>query len=134
MKNKATTRVIFVGMHNKPHKTPLCSSTKSGKLIDRIAKNFTHIKTNLYDVDYYPKGIEEKYQLSCDWLYRINPGENEVVVLLGREVHDNCVYEPLFKNVIKIPHPSSQRSHEQMDAYVLQAIKKINEKMKKIPK
>lgn len=128
MKNKATTRVIFVGMHNKPDQPPLCSSTKSGKLIDRIAKNFTHVKTNLYDVDYYPKGIEEKYELSCDWLSRINPAENEIVVLLGQEVHDNCIYES--KNIIKFPHPSSQRSHEQMDAYVKYAIEKINQKIK----
>ncbi len=29
-------RIIFVGLHNKPHRTPLCASTKTGKLIQKI--------------------------------------------------------------------------------------------------
>jgi hypothetical protein len=118
-------RVIFVGMHNKPDKVALCSSTKSGKLVDRVALagNFTHIKTNLYNVDYYPKSEIEKSILANDWIVRVDPAEPDVIVLLGAEVHNN--FKHSSKYIVKIPHPSSQWSHEQMNTYVENAVKKI---------
>ncbi len=117
-------KIIFVGMHNKPMKKPLCSSTKSGKLVDKIAFGFNHLKTNLYNVDYYPKTEDEKYTLACDWIRRIDVFPNDIIILLGAEVHENFVFEHPGK-IIKIPHPSSQRSHEQMSEYVLNARNKI---------
>lgn len=116
-------RVIFVGMHNKPHKSPLCSSTKSGKLVDRIADGITHIKSNLYDVDFYPKSEQQKRELAIDWIIRVDPAEKDIIVLLGAEVHKNFVHES--KRIIKIAHPASQFSHEQMNEYVLKARTKI---------
>lgn len=109
-------------MHNKPHKNPLCSSTKSGKLVDKIAEGFNHIKTNLYDVDYYPKE-EEKRLLAVDWQYRVEPVEQDIIVLLGAEVHKYFFYRQ--SRVIKIAHPASMWSHEQMNDYVLRAREKI---------
>lgn len=118
-------RLIFVGMHHKPGKIALCSSTKSGKLVDRIAEGFTHIKTNLYGVEYYPKTLSEKEELAYDWISRINPSESDIIVLLGAEVHKNFVHKS--NRIIKIAHPTSQYSHEQMNEYVLKSRLKIQE-------
>lgn len=116
-------RIIFVGMHNKPDKIALCSSTKSGKLVDRIAEGFTHKKTNLYNVEYYPKSEQEKYELAIDWVNRVDPAESDVIVLLGAEVHRNFIHKS--DKIIKIAHPASQWSHEAMNDYVLRAREKI---------
>ena|ERR1035437_9456248 len=122
-------KIIFVGMHNKPMKMPLCSSTKSGKLVDRIIealKPIECLKTNLYDVDYFPKR-EEKFDLARNWHTRIDPESVDVIVLLGAEVHEHYV-KNLFDKVVKIAHPSSKRSHEAMNKYVISAVQEIKTK------
>lgn len=114
-------------MHNKPNTLVLCSKTKSGKLIDKIIKHLNgkqFLKTNLYDVDYYPKE-DEKYNLASDWILRIDPYSWDIIVLLGREVHDNFIMPPDKGNVIKIAHPSSIWSKENMDKYVNDTVDKI---------
>lgn len=120
-------RLIFVGMHNKPHITPLCLSTKSGKLINRIINNFDYIpciKTNLYDIDYYPTK-EDKHVLALDWIDRVKPKENDIIILLGAEVHTNFIMNYDLA-IIKIAHPASKRSHIEMADYVVKTIGKIN--------
>ncbi len=122
-------KVIFVGMHNKPGKMPLCSSTKSGKVIDRIIDGLRPsecLKTNLYDIDYFPKRQEEKNSWAKEWHERIRPMGDDVIVLLGREVHENFIIGTSGK-VIKIPHPSSRISYAQGDSYVKSAIAKIQQ-------
>jgi len=111
-------RVVFVGMHNKSDLVPLCSSTKSGKLINRVTDelNCDTIKTNLYDVDYFPSP-QEKYKLALDWHERIRPESDDIIVLLGAEVHKNFDNRYGYE-VLKYPHPSSKRSHIQMDEFV----------------
>jgi len=119
---------MFVGMHNKIGKMPLCSSTRSGKLIDKIIdklKPIECIKTNLYDVDYLPKTNEEKFSLAAEWHNRIEPKLNDIIVLLGAEVHKNYILISSNK-IIKIAHPSSNRSHEAMNKYVSNTVEKIN--------
>lgn len=119
-------KVIFVGMHNKPGKTPLDSSTKSGKLIDRIIegiKPIEYLKTNLYNVDYYPKQNDLKIELATIWLNTIHVSKDDIIVLLGTEVHKN--YLRCLGKIIEIAHPSSKRSHDAMDEYVKDAIDKI---------
>lgn len=117
-------------MHNKEDKLPLCGSTKSGKLIDRIIKELKPIecvKTNLYDVDYYP-ATADKWSLAMNWNERIDAYWTDIIVLLGAEVHKNFI--PLsFENIIKIAHPSSKRSRVAMDEYVLGTIEKIKDKL-----
>lgn len=110
-------------MHNKPDKVALCSSTKSGKLVDRIAAGFTHMKTNLYNVEYYPKSEDEKRFLANEWTINVDPAESDVIVLLGAEVHKNFIHKS--KRIIKIAHPASQWSHEAMNDYVQRAREKI---------
>jgi hypothetical protein len=126
-------KIIFVGMHNKPMKMPLCSSTKSGKLVNRIIEALKPIecqKTNLYDVEYYPKR-EEKFNLAMNWHERIEPKLGDVIVLMGAEVHENYV-QNMFDKVVKIAHPSSKRSHEAMNEYVISAVEKIKNKINNV--
>lgn len=114
-------------MHNKINKIPLCNSTKSGKLINKIInelKPIECIKTNLYDVDYLPTNNEKKISLALDWHNRIEPKLNDIIVLLGAEVHKNYISN-LSNKIIKIAHPSSKRSHEAMNEYVLNTTLKI---------
>ena len=60
--NFETMKIIFVGIHNKKGFEPLDSRTKTGNIIDRIIercdKGFEFEKTNLFDRDEMPKGIE----------------------------------------------------------------------------
>jgi hypothetical protein len=119
-------KIIFVGLHNKPGMRPLDVKTKSGKLIDRIVAPLTHRcipvrLTNLFDVDYMPKD-EEMDKLILEWVERIELTKNDTVVLLGQTVHDNFPKLPLVK-IIKIAHPASKRSHEEMDEYVEKTLK-----------
>lgn len=117
-------KVIFVGMHNKVNVPPLHKSTKSGKLVDRVVEEVIKdspmrwIKTNLYDVDYYPMRLTEKYELAWQWHERIDYAVGDVVVLLGHEVHKNFILNKASITILKFPHPSSQRSHVQMNEYV----------------
>ena len=120
-------KIIFVGMHNKPMKMALCSSTKSGKLVNRIIealKPFKCQKTNLYDVDYLPIRNDEKFDLAMDWHERVRPEFGDVIVLLGAEVHENY-NKDLYDNTVKLAHPSSKRSHVEMNEYVMDAVDKI---------
>jgi hypothetical protein len=119
-------KVIFVGVHNKPGKMPLCSSTKSGKLIDRIiegVKPIECLKTNLYDVEYYPAN-QDKAKYALDWVDRIDVEIDDIIILLGAEVY-NDFYKYLYRGIIKAAHPASKRSHAEMDKYVIDTIAKI---------
>ena len=119
-------RIIFVGLHNKPGKMPLCSSTKSDKLINRIIKEgrFSNsvLKTNLYDIDKMPSN-DELFMLGLDWIDRVSPEGDDIIVLLGRFVHDH--FPPHSSIEIKVAHPASKRSHKEMNEYVADVIKKI---------
>lgn len=120
-------KIIFVGLHNKPDKMPLCKSTKSGKLIERIIDPLRHrgikvLKTNLFDVDHVPNR-ERMNELAFDWIERVKLFKDDIVVLLGQMVHDN--FPDLPVKTIKIAHPASKRSHVEMDKYVSDTIDKI---------
>ena len=121
-------RVIFVGMHNKPDILPLCQTTKSGKLIHRVVKELEckSVLSNLYDVEQFP-GPFEKYALALDWHHRIDPAASDIIVLLGAEVHKNFIsLSGYFSHILKYPHPSSRRSHKQMDEFVEKMVNEIN--------
>lgn len=120
-------RIIFVGVHNKPGMRPLDSKTKSGKLIDRIAeevysKSREIKRTNLFDVDYFPKRYEID-GLVLDFIERVELTQHDCVVLLGAYVHKH--FPKLLLKTIKLPHPSSQWSHEDMNSYVKRAVREI---------
>lgn len=119
-------RVIFVGMHNKPNKAPLCSSTKSGKMVDKIiaqVDGFT-IKTNLFDIDYFPIRSEHDYYANgLEYIEAHNISEDDICVLMGKFVQEN--FPKTNATLIKIPHPSYPRSHEAKAKYVENAVKSI---------
>ena len=124
-------RVIFVGIHNKPGLEPLCTSTKSGKLIEKVAVRVgcECIKTNLYDTDTMPEDPLDKLRHSTGWGPRIKPKKDDIIILLGREVRDNFDWNLGLHNVLAFPHPASVRSTEQMKRYVQGMAGIINAKL-----
>jgi hypothetical protein len=88
-------RVIFVGVHNKRGKTPLDSTTKSGKIIDAVIAGLPGrecLKSNLFDVDELPdkKNVRDWKQyvdeMGFSWIERVQLSKDDVVVLLGSQV------------------------------------------------
>lgn len=129
-------RVVFVGIHNKPGKRPLDSSTRSGKVIDDIIRNlpeFDCIKTNLHDLEFMPMDDQVHWpDTFTAWRKRagIKPGDvigrDVIVVLLGGYVHQMFRRMPGYLNTLKIGHPSPTfRSKEKGLLYIGQAIAKI---------
>lgn len=120
-------------MHNKPDMSPLDSRTKSGRLIDRIIKQLPKdvevLKTNLYDIDYYPEQ-KEKLSLAADFHKRFTTSSSDIIVLLGGEVQKNYISCSLDV-IVKIPHPAFIFSNEKQDEYVLNAVEKINQTIQK---
>jgi len=118
-------KIIFVGMHNKPGLKPLCSSTKTGKIINRIIKELPNIevlKTNLYNVEYLPYDWREKQDLSVDWHQRIDAYADDIIILLGAEVQEWFISSG-FRNIIKLAHPA----YKAMNKYVADSVEKIKE-------
>lgn len=118
-------KVIFIGVHNKPGLEPLCSSTKSGKLIDRVIAQLicNTLKTNLYDVNYLPVGKDVKETYASDWLYRIVPNRNDIVILLGAEVQK--YYRHYRGKILIFAHPASIWSNAAKERYVKKMVKEI---------
>jgi hypothetical protein len=128
-----TGKIVFVGLHNKPNMKPLDLKTKSGKLIQRIIDygNFINVLlTNLFDVDEFPTNEDEQYMLAKDWYDRIEPEDNDIIVLLGQQTHLCFIQRPELKKIIKVAHPASKRSNVDMTEYVLTTSDKIKEKLK----
>lgn len=128
------TRIIFVGVHNKPNLKPLCGSTKTGKLINRVIKELPEdveiLKTNLFNVDYFPLG-EDLIALADEWYWTNMPTSKDIIVLLGQFTHKHFRFE--MDNVIKVAHPASKRSHEAMNEYVLKTSQKITKLLNQTP-
>ena len=118
-----TGRIIFVGMYYKTGLKALDSSTKSGKMVDRIMDKLPVgvkvKKSNLYDIARIPLD-SEKEELKRFWLDDIKPTPEDIVVLLGAMVHNDCP-DIKVRDLIKIAHPASKRSHKEMDEYVEKA-------------
>lgn len=114
-------KVIFVGIHNKPNKSPLCSTTRSGKIIDRIIEKLPDIeciKTNLYDVDYMPKESDKKL-LVQQWAERVHIDSGDLIVILGNEVYDHYHNpNPYNYHMIKACHPSSLFGNAEIKEYI----------------
>lgn len=111
----------------------LDSKTRSGKMIDRVMAELKTVdrqvmKTNLFDVDYFPL-IEQRDSLIVDWYSRVEPTRNDILVLLGDSVHWNFPDTIIARKIIKVPHPSSPRSHEKMNAYVVRVSTLINKEL-----
>lgn len=124
-------KIIFVGIHNKPGKSPLCSSTRSGKVVDKIIaelQGLNCIKANLFDIDQIPKQ-EEKAKLKMDFLNNFTAGEDDIFALLGAMVHDEFPF--VYQKSVKLAHPASTLYSGKKDSeYIKLAVEKIKSKLK----
>jgi len=125
---KKQARIIFVGMHNKPGKQPLDSSTMTGKVIDRIIeqlKPYECIKSNLFDKEYFPNSEVEIWNSHIRWYNKFKPIDKDLIILLGKWTQDNFLPAPGI--VIKLDHPASfnYRSKAQKEEYINSAVAKI---------
>jgi len=124
-------RVIFVGVHNKAGKEPLDSSTVSGKRIDTIINKLHRvecIKTNLWEVEYFPKDKVEKVLLIEKWFVKYWENKDDIIVLLGSVVHYSFP-KYILGNIIKLSHPSLQFSKLKPTDYIDSAVLLINNKL-----
>jgi hypothetical protein len=125
-------RIIFVGIHNKPGLPPLCSTTRSGKVIDACIKElkprYRSFKSNLFDTDYYPVHGMEHVGLYTKWRERV--GYNpviDIVVLLGAKVQSEWRFSGI-KNTIPMRHSSSWATkHTTTNDFVLDLLIKLEE-------
>lgn len=100
-------RVFFIGIHNKPGLPPLCSSTKSGKVIDAIISKIDAsvkiVKCNLFDTDHVP----DKNEITAHCLHWNNcyePSPNDIFIILGARVKHYL--KPNTFTVLLVKHPS----------------------------
>lgn len=120
-------KIIFVGMHNKPGMQPLDSRTMSGKMINSIIDLLTHkcIKSNLCECEFMPKDSAAISEWNIKWFNKYNPSKSDIVVLLGRWVHENFIVK-IDSKVVRLPHPASIMGNVNKEKYIVNAISKIN--------
>lgn len=117
--------VLFVGMHNKPGMKPLDSKTMSGKMIDAVIKElpFKCTKTNLCEVEYFPKDKKEIWAGNLTWNSKYEPTTETIIVLLGQWVQKNFLLTNA--RIVKLPHPASCMGNVNKEKYVRTAIDRI---------
>jgi len=96
-------------------------------LIDRIIKElpaWVVVKTNLFDVDYYPTERLEQSELAFNWIERADLNIDDLVVVLGAATRKS--FPPIPNKIFYIAHPASKRSHAAMDEYVKKTVELIN--------
>lgn len=113
---------FFVGMHNKPGMKPLDSRTKSGAIIDSIISRLPVfcVKTNLCEVDYFPKDKKEVWAGNIAWGEKYQPTPDSVIVLLGNWVHKNFLMSN--SKIVKLPHPACCVRRGNKEEYVNNAV------------
>jgi len=117
--------VLFVGMHNKPGMKPLDSKTMSGKMIDAVIKElpFKCAKTNLCEVEYFPKDKKEIWVGNLTWNSKYEPTPDTIIVLLGQWVQKNFLLTEA--KIVKLPHPASCMGNVNKENYIKNAIDRI---------
>lgn len=123
MANTNKRRVIFVGVHYKGSLPALCSTTKSGKLIDRIIENipkYECIKSNLFSTFILPKDHEYKRALAYAWKTKWDLSPTDIVVALGDTVQ--TYLDHVEVKHISIPHPAKPWSQDSKFTYVITAL------------
>jgi hypothetical protein len=119
--------VLFVGMHNKPGMKPLDSKTMSGKMIDAVIKElpFKCSKTNLCEVEYFPKDKKEIWSGNLEWNNKYQPTDESIIVLLGQWVQKNFLLTNA--KIVKLPHPASCMGSVNKENYIRNAITRIKD-------
>lgn len=128
-------KIIFVGIHNAPGKTPLDSSTYTGKVVDAIAGGIYQrgiIKTNLWDQSTHPEINRRTFGQHMghvsDWIKRTDYKHGDAIVCLGDLVYGVFSYWRKAEcpaserpKLIKITHPSALKARMQKTAYIKEA-------------
>lgn len=111
-------KVVFIGVHNKPRKPPLCSTTLSGSTIDAVIAqlNAECVKVNLYSTEYIPKGSEQ-IMLIIEFLRTAPIEKEDIAVLLGYIVQYTLAPRLQCK-LIRAAHPSLQYSKVSRPEYI----------------
>ena len=120
-------RIIFVGMHNKEGMKPLDSHTKTGKIIDAVILKIKAecVKSNLCNTDYF---VDDSYELllqNKEWLERIEPSNEDIVITLGQWVYDN-LQRGDFK-IIRSKHPASLFGVSKVEEYKSYILNKLSD-------
>lgn len=122
--NNDLKRIIFVGMHNKPEKKALDSSTMTGKIVDKIIDKVPAkcecVKTNLCDIDYLPKDKQEIWEWNLNWIESNNPSDNTIIALLGRWVQKHFIFAGCKQ--INLTHPAGIFGTTNKQKYVKDAV------------
>jgi hypothetical protein len=124
-------RVIFVGVHNKPGKSPLDSSTLTGRTVDAIAsglEDFEVVKSNMHDMECLP--VDRTNSIS-DWRRRVKYKRTDIVVALGAQVAwDFARHHPstIAISYIHIAHPAKRMSSVNREMYIRETIEWIKRK------
>jgi hypothetical protein len=128
-------RILFVGIHNKPGMVPLDSRTRSGKMIDRVIAGLQtecglfeadFIKTNLFDLPYFPSWSPERAMSVMNWSKRVGRTNEDIVILLGACVHEAFKHNK-YPNLIRIGHPSGVWSKLKQEEYIINTCIKVSE-------
>lgn len=124
-------RIYFVGIHNKPGLTPLCSSTRSGKLIDGVIAAIKNphveiLKTNLYDLDYLPESENLKLDVT-KWAERVGYDERfDTAITLGDKVQKAFKkWRPKDTGDVPIMHPAARWSQKNKERYIKSAVSNL---------
>ena len=125
------SKIIFVGIHNAPGKTPLDSSTYTGRAVDEIiAKVFIGIKcvkSNLWDQTTPPNITRRTFGQQMghvtDWIKRTDYKQGDIIISLGELVHGVFSYwMKVEKNdqhrIFKVAHPSSHVARMKRAEYI----------------
>ena len=119
-------KVIFTGIHNKPDKPPLCSTTRTGKLVDAIiarvheeCPKLTCVKSNFFDANELPEVIDRTilYANESNWRKRTGYKHKHTLVIGFGKVVQHCLDLTGIKH-LKFVHPASVRSNEKRKRYV----------------
>ena len=120
-------------MNNKPGKSPLDPSTRTGKVISRIMEAIgnpalSFERSNLFDLDFFPHTgkLDHDVRSVQIWADRVGyKGTGDIVVTLG-----HCVNEVFRKAKvvpsIKVGHPSGVWSNEAKRVYITRVAQLVN--------
>lgn len=131
-------KIIFVGIHNKPGKQPLDSSTRTGKIIDEfiLVIGGQCVKSNLFDQETFPeisKDLSRQMGHVADWAKRVDYKCGDLIVCLGELVYvifrywrGHEVPAEQRPNIIHISHPAAPKNKASERIYISQSILKIS--------
>ena len=125
------TKVTFIGIHYKPGKTALDSTTLSGKRIDQVIEKLEAKcqKRNLFSTTFLPTTDVVKDSIIQSLKRRI--ADDGILVLLGKQVQEFFPYKRYDKaKIIKANHPAYPKGHTAAKEYIEELSTQINNVLK----